>query len=359
MNRSSYILVLCCWLLQSCDFFYSTVEYKGTEAKPRLCVVASNTANSDAYVHVLHSEYFLHTDSMNWPAVENALVTFQVNNMPPVVATEIDRSLSGSAQQQKHEGTYTAPLVFNSNDTVRLHVEHPNYGSADAVQICPMKQTYMLSMDSLVNNTQLWLQLHLPAYHGAATDVIELYFEVEGLTDTATIDYNALLYSLDESFDVLNNYQTNYDYYAGTRMYLPVSDSERVIPIVLASPYGWFAETDSVLQDVSSISVRGYITVRTIDGYKYIASLRRINDRSDYIYIRDFLAPEKDSYERMDFSELLENISTEFEVLGNAESYQVNGNMTPANPKDLPPFGCFYLYQEYRKSNLFPTHHNL
>lgn len=361
MNRSLYILLVLSLLLQSCDFFYSTVEYKGKEAEPRLCVICRAEPQYQMIgVNVLHSEYFLHTNKEEWLSVKDAQVTLQVNNLPPVVASESyerkyydTKTDSFYVTNESYDGIYIAPLVYKGNDTIRLHVSHPDYGSAEAVQVCPMQQTYTLTLDSVVDKAQLWMHLHLPAYQGNISDVLELQFDVEGHTDTDTIDYHAVLYSLDVAFDILDNYQTDYDYYAGIPLYVPVSNEVRDIAVVIAPQYGWFAEDDSIIQDVRNITVHGVVTAKTLDGYKYEASIRRINRLNRYYYIRDFLAPENGSNDRIDFSELLEDISEDFEVLGNAESYQVVGNLSPATPKDIPPFGCFYLYQDYVSEQVF------
>ncbi|MBQ7531000.1 MAG: hypothetical protein IJT12_04775 [Paludibacteraceae bacterium] len=353
MKQLRYIVWLLPLLMQGCDFFYSTVEYKGREAEPRLCVFARNQPSDRFYVELSHSVFFLDADTLSIPWVNDADVTLQVNSMPEVTAEyfpEPVRYFDSIRNTYRHilGHRYSAPIVYGGNDTVRLHVEHPMYGTAEALQVCPMMQQFTITLDSVVNQREFWAHLHLDAYMGASTDVLSMFFDVTGWYDNqyGYVDYLVQTYSKEKAFGELHNQLTYSGYYAGFYMYLPVADTDRDIPVVLAPRYST-RFNDSILQNIERLTISGTIRVHTQDYYQHLMSLARVRGNGNE-YVEDFVAP-NDSTERRQYYDMvgiLDRIAEEFTVLGNAESYQVYGNLSAGNKHDLQPFGCFSLYQE-------------
>lgn len=374
MTRFRYIVLLIPFLLQSCDFFYSTVEYKGKEAEPRMCVMSHMYAgDSDRRtMHVLHSEFFLHANKRSVPVLENALVTLQVNSSAPVAATFVPDSETMPPQGNRYEepvkyGCYQAGLAFTGNDTVRLHVEHPQYGIADAVQVCPMPQQVTIQVDSVVPKyAEIWCHLHLPAYSGDLTDVLTLdinstaaFIWIDTTLEVASLYY----YSPDETFAVYDNFRTPTGYYAGSNLTFPVSDTGRSIQMVLVGETG----TDSLFAQAEELDIQMNLISQTRDDYRYYTSLDRAQTYASARYVSSHymaakhypelpsirysgtdLSPEEQY--TYDMSQLFDNISEEFDVLGNAENYQVYSNITGTNSQGVQPFGCFSLMNMYSAS---------
>lgn len=363
MKRGAYILILLSVALNSCNFFYSTVEYIGKEAEPRLCVVSQfapqDASGEPARVDVLHSEFFLRSNTQSLPVLPDATVTLQVNSLTPVTAVfmpdkDTIRSYSptDSTLRTSTFGYYAAPLVFGGNDTIRMHVDHPQYGTVDAVQVCPMLQSAVMTVDSLSRFDELCCHVHLFAYTGAETDVLSLQVQVD--------DYPAYIYSTAGDFEPYDNYQTLSGYYAGQQLTLPTSSSERDLPLVIDTKVKRIPDLPVVPgnaggsvvppdQHQPNEPVTLHVTLRALtrtrDNYRYKISLRSA------IGLTARSTPEPPSQrdttnmDKQDLSmiEILDAVSAEFDVLGNAEGYQVYSNLTGTNSLDVQPFGCFSL----------------
>lgn len=349
MKQLKYIVVLLPLLLQGCDFFYSTVEYKGKEAEPRLCVISHLEANStNTRIDVLHSEFFLHAGADSLPVLNDALVTLQVNNAPPVPAVFVpghDTMFVNTMYGGKNVayGHYEAPVFIQEFDTVRLHVEHPVYGTADALQVCPEMPYMELILDSLdTRYSQMYCHLLLPPYKGDPTDIM-------------AVSGNMVIYSKDPTFAKYDNYQTPLGYYAGTELRMTVSSEPRSIPLILASLY--IEEYDHETQTLT-LQFDMHSTSCTQDDYRYRSTLRRATGQN--LWRRAFPEPpsertevEEDVGMGVDMAEMMDIIAEEFSVLGNVEGYQVYGNLTGTNAHDLQPFGCFTLTNWYAFSQTY------
>ena len=370
MKHNGHILLIVALLLQGCDFFYSTVEYKGKEAQPRMCVIAHlNSSRVSPRVDVLHSEFFLHSNNSQLPILEDAQVTVQVNNESPVDMPFLPKQTivlvnAGNGRMYRDSiGYYSAPVSFQGNDTVRLHIEHPEYGSADAMQICPMKQQFALEVDSVSKYCEIWCHMHLPAYTGSMTDVLTLdinsttaYMWIDTTLEVVSLEH----YSQDETFAVYDNYQTPAGYFAGNNLTFPVSATDRTIAMVLVSDtFKLFKPSN--LSKVHKMWITMELWSQTQDDYKYYTSLDNVMSRSSSSYSQSHytakyipeLPSAKDTITQqttdpgLDIAKLLSEIAEEFNVLGNAEGYQVYSNISGSNRQKVQPFGCFSLTNIY------------
>ena len=342
MKKYAFILVLTPFILHGCDFFYSTVEYKGREAEPRLCVTSHVEANSSsARVDVLHSEFFLNAAKDSLPVLRDALVTLQRNNDAPVPLTYVpgydtatNYSEYGYGLKRFPYGHYEAPITFYECDTVRLHVEHPDYGSVDAIQVCPMMPFAKLTIDS-VSKTVFYSMN--PAY----------------------------MYSRDPELTTYHKYQTTTGYYGGIALYLPVSDQPREIQLVLDHYAEGMSEplTDDEYDDDTDVAEEQILSVsinlqsHTLDSYLYMYTLSRTLDSPFSNYLPDLTSESTmrgEDAPDINIAEIFNIISEEFSVLGNAEGYQVHSNLTGKNKLNMQPFGCFRMSNWYLESQTIP-----
>ena len=372
MKKYAFILVLTPFILHGCDFFYSTVEYKGREAEPRLCVTSHVEANSSlARVDVLHSEFFLNAAKDSLPVLRDALVTLQRNSDAPVPLTYVpghdtvtSYSENGWSVRKFPLGHYEAPISFFESDTVRLHVEHPDYGSVDAIQVCPMMPFAELTIDSVSVYNEVYCRLSLPPYRmfgrGDLTDVLMLTAAV-GVGKTVYYSMNpAYMYSRDPALTTYHKYQTTTGYYGGIALYLPVSDQPREIQLVLDHYAEGMSEpltddTDVAEEQILSVSIN--LQSHTLDGYRYMYTLSRTLDSPFSNYMPDLTSESTmrgDDVPDISIAEIFNIISEEFSVLGNAEGYQVYSNLTGKNKRNLQPFGCFRMSNWYLVSQTVP-----
>ena len=377
MKKYAFILVLTPFILHGCDFFYSTVEYKGREAEPRLCVTSHVEANSSlARVDVLHSEFFLNAAKDSLPVLRDALVTLQRNNDAPVSLTYVpghdtvtSYSENGWSVRKFPLGHYEAPISFFESDTVRLHVEHPDYGSVDAIQVCPMMPFAELTIDSVSVYNEVYCRLSLPPYRrfgrGDLTDVLMLTATV-GAGKTVYYSMNpAYMYSRDPALTTYQKYQTTTGYYGGIALFLPVSDQPREIQLVLDHytsysdeplPYDEY-DDDTDVEDEQKLSVNINLQSHTLDSYRYMYTLSRTLDSPFSNYMPDLTSESTmrgDDVPDINIAEIFNIISEEFSVLGNAEGYQVYSNLTGKNKRNLQPFGCFRMSNWYLVSQTVP-----
>lgn len=350
-NIKYYILFSVTLLLQSCDFFYSTVNYTGKEADPRLCVVSHlsppATPADMARIYVLHSEFFLNTGSSTIPVLDDAKVTLQVNNEQSVNAVyqrDTDTTYSWSEDGVMHPkviygGHYEAPVLFAANDTVRLHVEHPTYGTADALQICPAQQGMMFETDSLNKYGELWCHVHLSAYGGTMTDVLAMQVTIN--------DDQKYIYSYAEDFAEYDNYQTRSLHYAGKSLLLAPSQQERDIPFIINASYLRYrnmSDPAKAQNDTDTLDATLTILSQTHEGYAYQSSLARASGRAAS-EVPELASQNTGSAQQGygDMTNILDEITEAFDVLGNVEGYQVYGNLSGKNAQNVQPFGCFSL----------------
>ena len=381
MKKYAFILVLTPFILHGCDFFYSTVEYKGREAEQRLCVTSHVEANSSlARVDVLHSEFFLNAAKDSLPVLRDALVTLQRNNDAPVPLTYVpghdtatNYSEYGYGLKRFPYGHYEAPISFFECDTVRLHVEHPDYGSVDAIQVCPMMPYAELTIDSVSVYDEVYCHLYLPPYkrygRGDLTDVLMLTASVD-VGKTAYIStYTAYMYSRDPALTTYHKYQTTTGYYGGTVLFLPVSDQPRDIQLILdhytagrTEPWQddeYDDDTDSTGEQKMSVNIN--LQSHTLDSYLYMYTLSRTLDSPFSNYLPDLTSESTMRGEvapDINIAEIFNIISEEFSVLGNAEGYQVHSNLTGKNKLNMQPFGCFRMSNWYLESQTIPLPEN-
>ena len=370
MKRYTYIILSLSLLLPGCDFFYSEVEYKGKEAEPRLCVVSHIKANSSmARVDVLHSEFFLNAAKDSLPVLRDALVTLKRNNDAPVPLVYVPGNDTFAANieygfKKLPYGHYEAPISFSENDIIRLHVEHPEYGLVYAEQVCPQMPYFELQVDSLSVYNEVYGRLYLPAYKGKMTDVLALKANMEGNLMT-------YIYSRDPVFATYPNYQTTSGYYGGRELYLPVSDQPREIQVILdryttgrVSPVypsgspSFNPEGPDTTKVSDKITMSIDATSHTIDSYQYINTLMRVAGDPFGNYVPDMTSEramrQNDQGMEFDIAEIFNIISEEFNVLGNAEGYQVYINLTGKNKQNLQPFGCFRATNWYTVTKTIP-----
>lgn len=356
MRRELYIVFMLALLLQGCDFFYSTVDYKGKEADMRLCVVSRELPPESAddlfRVDVLHSMFFLSDEDYVLPVLKDAKVSVQVNSLPAVPAvytsdrdTVMTMDGTGNVYLRILEGGYMTPLAFAAKDTVRLHVEHPAYGTADAVQVCPVKQPFTLSIDSVSEYGELWCHMHVPAYTGDMNGVLTIQAAI--MTDEYDEEGMSMFaYSRDEAFAYYDNYQTPSGYYAGYQLHMQPALTDRDIALVFYPGVGYMADiyddtTDTIL------NISAYMLARTREDYMYKSTMYAALGRS--MYVNELISERRqssnpaDDYFDINMEELFYMISENFDVLGNAESYQVYGNLSGSNKQNIQPFGCFSL----------------
>ena len=340
MRLSSNIVLWFLPLLMSgCNFFYSTVEYRGKEAEPRLCVVSCMQPPSMAYdqvrVDVLHSEFFLYTGRTDIPVLQDAQVSLQVNHASPMLLPFVSDPDTIYSMRNTYDmnasvlsGYFSAPVAFAALDTLRLQVSHPVYGTADAVQVCPAKQAFTLTLDSVSQYGEMWCHLHLAPYAGSMSDVLTLQ-AVTQLPDAREL--TTYIYTEDTCAARYDNVQL-LSYFAGAQLHLPVSAEARDIPVVLDA---------HIVTDTLQLIM--YALTRTREDYEYKTSLDRVLARSMYVPVLSSM--NESDPERMGFTmeELFNEIAESFDVLGQAENYQVYGNLTGTNTLGLQPFGCFSL----------------
>jgi len=303
-------------------------------------------------VDVLRSTFFLNGTDYALPVLTDAKVSLQVNSQPPVPAaftpngdTIIAMDANGNVQIHTLEGHYAAPLSFADKDTVRLHVEHPTFGSADAMQVCPVKQPFTISVDSLSQYGELWCHMHVPAYTGDMNDVLTLQtalmsdeLDEEGMSVYA--------YSRDEAFAYYDNYQTPSGYYAGYQLHMQPAKTDRDIVLVIYPGLGYIADDYDDTVD-TKLNICAYMLARTQEDYMYKSTLYAAMGRS--MYVSELISERMqssnpaDDYFDINMEELFYMISENFDVLGNAESYQVYGNLSGKNKQNIQPFGCFSL----------------
>lgn len=365
MKVRLYIIVLITVVLSSCDFFYSTVEYKGKESEPHLCVLSQfNAAQTEQRIYVSHSEFFLRTETNDLPYVSDAIVQVQVNNNPAVKAEYVPYSSSTVVKDENgawnysnaQGGYYAVNVPVTASDKVSLHVEHPTYGKAEAEQISPDSQPAQIKVDSVSRYGEVYGQLTLPAYRGAEDDVLtilcridscvaRLTIEQKGRTFTDTIrvrkddQWAAVIYSQNELFGRLDNYQTPLGYYGGWALDAPVTKEQQNVPFIVDMHV---AMIDGCTLEIDSLTFTIITNVRTQDDYKYFASADRVTGRSLYVSELSSQRTSQDQEEDdISIEELMYNIGTMFDVLGNAESNQLYSNLTGI--KNMEPIGFFSI----------------
>lgn len=339
MRRNINIVLWVTLLLQGCNFFYSTVDYKGKEAEPRLCVVSRllppSVGSAPARVDVLHSEFFLNTGRTDVPVLQDARVSLQVNSAAPVSLPYISDpdtiySMSSTYMLSSSvlSGYFAAPVVFGARDTVRLQVHHPVYGSASAVQVCPAQQAFKLNIDSVSRYGEVWCHLHLEAYTGAKSDVLTLQAVTKPGDEDEFVTY---VYTQDTCCERYDNMQVG-AYYAGVQLHLPVAAVARDIPVVLDAH-----------MPADSVQLTMYALTHTREDYDYQTSVERTLERD--LYVPALSSIRESDAEAMGYTmqELFAQIAARFDVLGQAESYQVYGNLSGVNTLNVQPFGCFTL----------------
>ncbi len=355
MRKELYIVFVMSLLLQSCDFFYSTVDYKGREADARLCVVTRETPPDSLgdpfHVNVLHSVFFLNDDDYTLPVLKDAKVSVKVNhssykqavytpNSDTVFAIDGD----GFVRSRILDGRYEVPLLFAAKDTVRLHVEHPTYGTADAMQVCPEKQPFKLTVDSLSQYGELWCHMFVPAYKGDTSDVLTIQAAVfdDDLSDNGL---SIVAYSDNEAFGYYDNYQTNAGYYAGYQLHMQPAGSGRNIPLVFDLGLRSMDVSEEITPD--TILICAYMLARTRDDYLYHSTLYAALGQS--LAVTELISERQKAgntgNENFEFNieQIFDEIAENFAVLGNAEGYQVYSNMEGKNGQNVRPFGCFSL----------------
>lgn len=358
MKIIRYIVWLLPLLLNSCDFFYSTVTYKGPEADPHLCVEARlatspNIGVKKPQVYVMHSAFFLDNYVGDFPLVDNAVVTVQVNHDRHVSGTYVQPTYDTYTGMLSSGGYYTFDLALAPRDSVLLNVAHPLYGKAEARQVCPAEQSMTVTVDSISRLGEVYAKMHLSGYQGSPTDVVtftakvdmcQVSMKYENTTKDTVLVFEAdsvamVMYSPDECFAQYENKQLSSGYYAGYSLTLPVSSEDRVVPIILDSHLFTGVGEKELIIDYTCISIR--TEVRTIEDYDYYTSLAGVLGNNDIVpspssQIKD---------EQSDMKEYMENaiqlIRIAFDELGNVEESQIYGNLS--GDENKKPIGCFSL----------------
>ena len=302
-------------------------------------------------------------------------MTLQRNSDAPVSLTYVpghdtvtSYSEYGYGLKQFPYGHYEAPITFYECDTVRLHVEHPDYGSVDAIQVCPMMPFAELTIDSVSVYNEVYCRLYLPPYRrfgrGDLTDVLMLTATV-GAGKTVYYSMNtAYMYSRDPALTTYQKYQTTTGYYGGIALFLPVSDQPREIQLVLDhytsysdEPLLYDEYDDDTDDDEQKLMVDINLQSHTLDSYRYMYTLSRTLDSPFSNYMPDLTSESTmrgDDVPDINIAEIFNIISEEFSVLGNAEGYQVYSNLTGKNKRNLQPFGCFRMSNWYSVSQTVP-----
>lgn len=362
MKYIRYIVWLLPLLLSSCDFFYSTVTYTGPEADPHLCVEARLTASPDGEkkrqeVYVTHSAFFLDNYNGTLMLVPDAWVGVQVNRDQPVYGKYVVSNFDTYSGKLRSGGYYEYKLALSAGDSVLLSVEHPTYGKAEAVQVCPSEQPLTVTVDSISRYGEIYGKMHLSGYQGSPTDVVtfiprvdkcqaRLTYERGALTQTDTVivfeadSVAVAMYSPDDCFARYQDKRSQSGYYAGYSLTLPVSAEEYEVPIILDSHmFGGIVGKNGLSIDYMFISIR--TEVRTIEDYDYYTSLAGVLNRSDYVPPLSSQMEDEQS-ETMEYMEaVIESIREAFDELGNVEESQIYGNLY--GEADKPPIGCFSL----------------
>lgn len=356
MSKHTWYILFLALLLQGCDFFYSTVEYQGKEADNRLCVISRavpmDKPDDMLRVDVMHSAYFFNSGQQAMPVLKDALVTVQVNSAParqavftPDSDTLYSMNDNGMMRRSILEGSYEVNLPFAGNDTLRLLVNHPQYGTATTMQVCPMRQEFTLQVDSISRYGEVWCHMHLPAYLGSMSDVLTLQTAV--VTNESNDEgYNLCAYSRNEVFAQYENKQTRSGFYGGQQLHLSPDTTDRDVQLVLDARAGMWRSYDSSSVRQDTLLISAYVIARTQDDYQYKTSMRRVLGRTEYVPELSSQQPQDNSqgdYIDFNIEEIFDLIAESFDVLGNAESYQVHGNLQGTNSRGLQPFGCFSL----------------
>lgn len=366
MKYIRYIVWLLPLLLSSCDFFYSTVTYKGPEADPHLCVEARLTASPDGEkkrqeVYVTHSAFFLDSYYGSFPLVDDAVVTAQINS---------DRQVSGKYVQPKYDsysgklrsgGYYRLDLALAAGDSVWLNVEHPLYGKAEAMQVCPAQQSMDITVDSISRYGEIYAKMHLVGYQGNPTDVVTFIPRVDrcqarlkykrGIsttTDTVIVfetdSVAVVMYSPDECFARYQDKQSLSGYYAGYSLTMPAQKENHVVPVILDSHLFTGIVGEDLMIDYMFISIR--TEVRTIEDYDYYTSLADVlGNNSYYVPSMSSQTGDEQSETREYMEAVILSIREAFDELGNVEESQIYGNLS--GEADKPPIGCFSLINVY------------
>lgn len=365
MKYIRYIVWLLPLLLNSCDFFYSTVTYKGPEADPHLCVEARLTASPDGekkkqQVFVSHSAFFLDSYYGSLPLVDDAVVTAQVNHGSPVSGTYVQPKYDTHTGMLLGGGYYTFDLALTAGDSVQLSVVHPLYGKAEAMQVCPAQQAMTITVDSVSRYGEIYAKMHLVGYQGSPTDVVTYVPRVDrcqarltyksGIsttTDTVIVfeadSVAVVMYSPDECFARYQDKQSLSGYYAGYSLTMPVQTEDFVVPVILDSHLFAGIVGEDLMIDYMFISIRR--EVRTIEDYDYYTSLADVLGDSYYVPLPSSQTGDEQSETREYMEAVILSIREAFDELGNVEESQIYGNLS--GEADKPPIGCFSLINVY------------
>ena len=253
-------------------------------------------------------------------------------------------------------------LPMLAGDTVSLCVEHPVYGKAEAVQICPAQQSISVQIDSISSYGEVYGTMSLPGYIGCMTDVQSIVVRIVHCTARRTMYYTndtiydtvimceedrqvAALYSTDAMFGTYHDLLTPSPYYAGYMLNAPVQTAAHTFPFVMdmhIMPYN--GRDNGTKLTIDSLTIAVHSIVRTADNYAYRTSLRRVLDQREYVQ----MLTSSQSYEENDIGMTVEDIiaviGEMFDELGQAEENQVYHNLS--GNKGSEPLGCFSLISE-------------
>lgn len=349
-------ILLIAILFTSCDFFYSTVPFEGSEEKPLLAVNALLDMQENPHIYVSRSFFF--TDSARFIRIPDSRYSSGYQQAGSHNGNLSDASavvtISHQAPKQLHYvcieqasaykdelGYYTADdLHFRSQDTVSLRVSHPLYGSVSATQVCPDSIRMNIQSVEMTPYAEAKIRLHIAPYHGNDDDVIylkgEMYVAGRYMFRRGHITYHhtipnysylkSYLYSYNNAFVDLNTYQSDYGYCAGQYLLLPASAIREglTVDLLMDNHAIYVAPGEQNLQCVFD-TVQLSLTAMTCtnDYHMYVQSVKASQGRAD-IYIPPLSsAAEVEN----DLGDIIKDISDIFSELGGQEGTQIQCNV--------------------------------
>lgn len=349
------ILTFIAALLTSCNFFNSTVPYKGTEEDPQLVVNALVNPKDTPKIYVSRSFFFMDKERYNrQPAgstrpgvyqnhgvhngnLNDASVSLTINHQAPTDLQYL--CIRKDSAYVDEMGYYTTgALTILPGDTVGLLASHPIYGTVSAAQICPDSISIRLLSVKMTNYAEAKIRLHFAPYHGNHDDVIYISgdmnltgrysFKSGNITYGYTITnhpHNTYLYSYDNRFIDLNTYQSDYGYYAGKYLLLPASAIKEGLDIDLIADIHAITTVNG--QDfkckLDMVQLSLMASACTNDYYMYTQSL--LADKGiDLSY-----TPKLSSVTAVDneAGDMMEDITDIFSELGGQEGIQIQCNI--------------------------------
>lgn len=366
-----YILILSAVLLNSCDFFYKTIEYKGEVEDEQMVLTANLEAGktpriflnasmffSDSKTDTVHTateKEFIYGVQRKW--IKDAVVEMQINDGEWQTLTGAPDTIYYYNDDRREiwnqlAYSYKNDYVFQPGDLVRIRATHPNFqNQVAASQKIPQfagSETYNYKYNKINDYSGLLeFDLTLPPYEGNEGDIMNfvgyayLRQRVGSYYDGYDENFNpvyrdtlydvfsiqSVIYSRGLGFEKYDNfnYSLSLGYWGarskglyhnantyGTEVSLPMK--------VFYHPYSRSGQRSYTITDSIVIEVK----VVSKDYYRNASSL--IAATNYYNNVPDYWSTEADDAFG-DISDIINDIQDSFAELGNMEGVQVFSNV--------------------------------